>query len=483
MSLITVIWSMIAASSLTLGFVHLLVWWQNREKRERLWFFFMTVGTACLALCELAMMKAHTPAAFGTALRWLHLPTWLIFVSIVGFILAYLRTGCHWLAVAVISLRTVTVGMNFLLDPNINYREITGLREVRYLGDSAAMAIGRPNPMMLVAQIALLLLLIFVLDASVRAWRQGEKRRVLLTGGSISFFVAMGTLSAILSLWQVVEVPVSASLFFMGMILLMAFDLSLETKRAAILEVELRDTQESKYKEVTHLGRVAALGELSISLAHEMNQPLAIILSNAQAAQKLLENKTPDLAEVGEILGEIVNENLRASETIKRIRALLQRGEVSSQILDLNEVVTEVSHLMKNEMARRQVSLSHDLARPLPHISADRIQLQQVLLNLMLNACDSMAAVGSDTRKLHVTTRSDGASVSLEVTDNGQGLPADVESIFHAFYTTKDQGLGMGLAICRSIIAAHRGQLWAEPARASSGATFHVVLPVKEVRS
>jgi C4-dicarboxylate-specific signal transduction histidine kinase len=323
--------------------------------------------------------------------------------------------------------------------------------------------------------------LIFVVDASVQAWRQGEKRRVLLTGGSISFFVAMGTLSAILSLWQVVEFPVCASLFFMGMILVMAFDLSLETKRAAILAVELRDTQKSKYQEVTHLGRVAALGELSVSLAHEMNQPLAIILSNAQAAQKLLEKKSPDLAEMAEILGEIVNENLRASETIKRIRALLQRGEVSSQILDLNEVVAEVSHLMKNEMARRHVSLSHDLAPSLPHISADRIQLQQVLLNLLLNACESMETSSADPRILHISTKNNGASVSLEVTDNGQGLPADAESIFHAFYTTKDQGLGMGLAICRSIISAHHGQLWAEPSHGQRGATFHVVLPVKEV--
>ncbi len=481
MSLITVIWSMIAATSLTLGFVHLLVWWQNREKRERLWFFFMTIGIAGLAFCELVMMKAHTPEAFGTALRWIHVPTWLIFVAIVGFVLVYLRTGRYWLAAVVIGLRTLTLGVNFVLDPNINYLEITGLREVSYLGELAAMAIGRPNPMMLAAQAALLLLLIFVVDASLQAWRRGEKRRVLLTGGSISFFVAMSTMSAILSLWQVVEFPLSASLYFMGMILLMAFDLSLETKRAAILEVELRDTQESKYKEVTHLGRVAALGELSVSLAHEMNQPLAIILSNAQAAQKLLDNKSPDLEEMGEILGEIVKENLRASETIKRIRALLQRGEVSSQILDLNEVVTEVFLLMKNEMAGREVSLSHDLAHSLPNISADRIQLQQVLLNLMLNACEAMETGTSETRRLHIKTKSDGASVSLEVTDNGQGLPADVESIFHAYYTTKDQGLGMGLAICRSIIAAHQGQLWAEPAQSQSGATFHVVLPVKEV--
>lgn len=483
MSMVTIIWSMIAAAALTLGLVHLLVWWQNREKRERLWFFVMAVGTSSLALHELAMMKAPTPEVFGTALQWLHLPTWLVFVAIIGFVQAYLHTGRYWLGVTVIGLRTLSLALNFACDPNINFREITGLRGVSFLGDSVAMAIGRPNPLMIVAQCALVLLFVFVVDASVQAWRRGEKRRVLLTGGSISFFVAMGTLNAILSLWQVVTFPVSASLFFMGMILLMAFDLSLETKRAVILAEELRDTQESKYKEVTHLGRVAAVGELSVSLAHEMNQPLAIILSNAQAAQKLLANQSPDLAEVEEILGEIVNENLRASETIQRIRALLQRGEVSSQVLDLNEVVTEVCHLMKNEMARRQVSLSHDFAQHLPPLSADRIQLQQVLLNLMLNACEAMEPITSLKKELHITTRSEGNSVSLEVTDNGHGLPADVESIFQAYFTTKDQGLGMGLAICRSIIAAHQGQLWAEPARSHSGATFHIVLPVKEVQS
>ena len=319
MSFVTVFWPMIAATSLTLGFVHLLVWWQNREKRERLWFFFMTLGIACMAICELAIMKAKTPEEFGMALRWIHLPTWFVFVAIIGFILFYLKTGRYWLAVTVIGLRTVSLVLNFALDPNINYIEITGLRQISYFGDSVATAIGRPNPLMMVAQAGLVALLIFVVDASIRAWRQGEKRRVLLTGGSMSFFVTMGTFSAILSLWQVIDIPVGASLFFMGMILLMAFDLSLETKRAAILEVELRDTQESKYKEVTHLSRVATLSELSVSLAHEMNQPLAIILSNAQAAQKILARKAPDVAEIKEILDEIVSENLRASETTKRI--------------------------------------------------------------------------------------------------------------------------------------------------------------------
>jgi signal transduction histidine kinase len=480
MSPISVLWPMIAATSLTLGMVHLMVWWQNREKPERLWFFFMTVATAWMAFNELAMMKSQTPGEFGTALRWLHVPTWLNFLAITGFVLVQLRAGRRWIAFSIIGLRTVTLVMNFAIHPNINFREITGLRQVPYLGEMVSVAIGRPNPLMAVAQLALILLLAFVVDAAIKVWRQGDQKRALLTGGSIAFFISMGTINAVLSHWKIVEIPVCGSLYFLGMILVMAFDLSLETKRAANLEVELKDTRDSRQKEVAHLGRVAAFGEMSVSLAHEMNQPLGIILSNAQAAQKLLAKESPDLHEVRHILGDIVSEDLRASESIKRMRALLQRGEVSRQSLGLNDVATEVFHLMKNELARRDVCLTHDLENNLPVVSADRIQLQQVLLNLMLNSCEAMDSKPTNERQLHVRTTSDGKSVSLEVSDTGHGLPADVEMIFHPFHTTKQDGLGMGLAICRSIITANHGQLWAQPNQQSGGATFLVVLPGTE---
>lgn len=134
---------------------------------------------------------------------------------------------------------------------------------------------------------------------------------------------------------------------------------------------------------------------------------------------------------------------------------------------------------MKNELSRRDVVLTRDLAGNLPAVSADRIQLQQVQLNLMLNACEAMAANDPGQRTLHVSTASEGKTVGIEVTDTGRGLPGDVEEIFQPFYTTKAQGLGMGLAICRSIITAHHGQLWAEKSE-TGGATFHVLLPVVE---
>ena len=160
---------------------------------------------------------------------------------------------------------------------------------------------------------------------------------------------------------------------------------------------------------------------------------------------------------------------------------MLKRGEVSSQMLDLNEVIADALHLMKNEIARRRVIVSHDLTHPLPQIAADRIQLQQVLLNLILNACEAMQFSSTNAPQISITTKSEGTSVSVEITDNGHGLPADAESIFQPYYTTKEQGLGMGLAICRSIVTAHHGQLWAESAQAGCGATFHLVFPVKEV--
>ncbi len=482
MSWATIFWSMAAAASLTLGMVHLMVWWQNRGRKERLLFFAMTGATAWMAYCELGMMKSRSADEFATFLRWYHVPVWLNFIAVAGFVLIHLHAGRWWLAVLAFIMRTITLGINFAIPPAVNFREITGLRRVSFLGEEVALAVGRPNPWMLLAQGALLVLLAFVVDASITVWRRGEKRRAVLTGGSIAFFILAGTLQAVLSFWQIVDIPAGGSLYFLGMLMVTAFDLTLETKRAATLEVELKDTRESKRKEVAHLGRVAAFGEISVSLAHEMNQPLGIILSNAQAAQRLLAKESPDLKEVSEILSDIISEDLRASESIQRIRALLRRGEVNRQRVDLNEVADEVFHLMKNELARRGVLLVRVQADHLPAVSADRIQLQQVLLNLMLNACEAMDDNDPELKTLHVSTSRNGKTVAILVTDNGRGLPDEVEEIFLPFHTTKDQGLGMGLAICRSIIAAHHGQLWAEK-NETGGAAFHVVLPFREGES
>jgi PAS domain S-box-containing protein len=237
-----------------------------------------------------------------------------------------------------------------------------------------------------------------------------------------------------------------------------------------------RETQELR-NSLVHLTRVSTLGELSGSLAHELNQPLGIILSNAQAAQELLAPQPPDVAEVQAILSDIVAAERRAEQVIARLRALFRRGELSRQPLHLNQVIEEILQLSRTDLLRRGVTVVQELGEGLPPVSGDRVHLQQLILNLVLNAADAMAANAPGTRRLTVTTVLRQRWVEASVKDEGHGLPPDLDRLFQPFYTTKPEGLGLGLSICRSIVAAHGGRLWAEP-HVERGAAFHFELPI-----
>jgi C4-dicarboxylate-specific signal transduction histidine kinase len=234
-----------------------------------------------------------------------------------------------------------------------------------------------------------------------------------------------------------------------------------------------------KRKEIMHLSRVTMLGELSGALAHELNQPLTAILSNAQAAQRFLARDPPDLDEVREILQDIVDEDKRAGEVIRRLRGLLRSGETQRQTVDLGLLVTEVGKLLRSDMQRQGIVWRTDCAPDLATVDADPVQLQQVLINLMLNACDAMAATPMPERALLVRVAPDGEGwIRVSVIDRGVGIPADAcERIFDAFYTTKSHGIGLGLSICRTIIEANGGRLWAEP-HPQCGASLHFRLPL-----
>jgi len=247
------------------------------------------------------------------------------------------------------------------------------------------------------------------------------------------------------------------------------------TLRRAELEAEERR------KEVTHLTRVAILGELSGALAHELNQPLTAILSNAQAAQRLLAKTPVDLEEVREILTDIGNEDKRAGNVINRLRALMKRGEAKLLPLDLNALTEDVLELAHSELVERNVAVKTRLAAGLPDVRGDRVQLQQVVLNLIMNACEAMNGNSNGDRSLEVSTVRDGNSrLRLTVADHGPGIPPELlDRIFEPFMTTKADGLGLGLSICRSIVAAHAGRLWGVN-NPDGGASFSVSLPVHE---
>jgi signal transduction histidine kinase len=248
---------------------------------------------------------------------------------------------------------------------------------------------------------------------------------------------------------------------------------SLDVTPRKLAELEIQQKQQ----EITYLARVATLGELSGALAHELNQPLAAILANAQAAQRFLARETPDLDEMRDILQDIVDEDKRAGEVIRRLRRLFAKGEASLHALDLNDLVQEVVRILRNELINRGVTLRIELAPALPPVRADRVQLEQVVLNLVANACDAMEKLPAAERLVTIRTAHEADGARLSVTDRGPGIaPDEADLVFAPFVTSKAHGMGLGLSICRNIVGAHGGKLWFEN-HAGRGASFHFVLP------
>ena len=584
-----------------LGAIHLVVWLQDRKAWANLLFSVMALSVASLAGWEFGLMHLESVERFGALQRWGQVPLLLLTAGLVGFVGSYFGTARWWLAGAAVGLRLVALVLNFTVTSNLFYRAIIPLKEVPFLGDRVwVVAQGVPRDRVHVGELSALLVLVFVVDASIRLWRKGERegrRRAVVVGGSVTLFVLIATGIASLIHAGFVQIPYLISFPFLAVVAAMSFELTLGVIRARRMAEELRESEESlrlattaaqlalwrwdiardvlwvnprgrqlhgiarketislqrfldavhpddreatqkalaqsldgngvlraEYRvvskgavhwigvngrvefnghkplclrgvsrditerkiaeleamqhrmELSHLTRVVTLSELSGSLAHELNQPLAIILSNAQAAQRLLAQVPPDLAEVRDILADIVSEDVRAGEVIQGLRALLKRGEMTLVPLSLNEVINEVLQIISADLIRRGVSVWRDLAADLPSINGDRVQLQQVLLNLILNGADAMDAGAPDARRLQIATARHEGLASVSVRDEGCGLSEDAERLFAPFFTTKTHGLGMGLTICRSIVNAHQGRLWAEP-HPERGAIFHLEIP------
>jgi len=732
MNWIIIVWSMNAAACLTLAGIYLLVWCRQRTDWAYLVLSCSAVAGAALTGFELVLLEAQSAEDYAETLRWAQLPVWAVVVSVVIFVRLYLRAGRLWLAWCVCGMRTLALILNFVFTPNLSYRQITSLKQVSWWGgESVSVPVGVTNPWILVAQLSLVLLVIFFVDATVTAWRRGDRQRALVVGGALIFFSAIAIGQVVLVVWGFIQVPFLACFSYLGLIAAMGYELSIdmlhraklarqlaasqadlqETRermelaanaadlgmwmwdvardeiwitdkgrtllgfgasekldlerfknvlhpedrervleaientlrtgadyeaeyrvmlpegqlrwvagwgqvefdrdgrplrmRGAALDITKRKQAEEQFRlvveaapsamimvntdgcinlvntqaeavfgysrqellgrpietlvperfrshhmgyrhgylgeararpmgaerelfglrkdgtevpieiglnpiqtaegllvlasiidiserkraeleaarqrtEMAHLSRVTTLGELSGSLAHELNLPLGAILSNAQAAQRMLANGKTDLAELREILNEIVSEDKHAGEVIRRLRLWLQKGEVQQHSLSINKVVRDVLKLIRIDLINQNVIVNIQLARNLPAITGDPVQLQQVLVNLVVNACDAMAECDIAGRRLVICTGPEnrGSAVIVSVIDMGGGVPKEkMEQIFEPFFTTKGKGMGLGLSVCRSIITAHHGKLWATN-NADRGATFHFTLPI-----
>jgi len=592
---------MTASASLTLGLIHALIWWRQRDAWSNLLFAMAAFGTVAFTICDLAAQLATSPAQYALAVRYAHLALWVGIIPLAIFVRFQFRAGRIWLLCTFCALRTLSLFLNFFTGENLNFRQITHLNHVVFMGASIAVPVGVPNPWMIIGQLSLLALVIFVADAAITAWRRGARRISVLLGGSIVFFVLAGTLQTAMVFWGIVQWPATPSLFYLGIIAAMAYELSDEALRARQLARALQASEQQishaaqaarlgfwvlqyarnevwateqmralfgftksqqlqledfilrlhpedretaqqmlakaargdgKYRaehrvllpngqqhwvicqgsvefdgfgqpfrllgvsmnitdekqmdlqaealrnEVTHLLRAASLGELSSALAHELHQPLTAILSNAQAAKLLIARGDHELEQIGDILDDIVQDDRRAAEVISRMRMLMKKGEFKPEELGANELLQEVTKLMQYDLMARKVRVVTELTPALPSIRGDRVQLQQVLINLILNAIDAMSQQAESSRVLTLRAEHPEQNfIQISVADTGPGIKSGTEEkIFEPYYSTKPDGLGLGLSLSRTILRAHGGRLWSEN-QDFGGAIFYFTIP------
>lgn len=243
MSWVTILWSMNAAVCLTLAAIYLLVWSKHREDWVHLLFSCTAISVAVIAGFELAVMRTETPQQVGSLVRWAHLPIWILVVSIVWFVRLRLRAGRMWLVWSVCALRSLALVLNFVFHPNLNYRQITGLKQLSWWGEKVSVPVGVPNPWTFIGYLSLLLLVVFLIDATVGAWRRGDRRQALIVGGGVISFVVMGWAQSSLVIWGVTSIPFLISFCYLGIVVAMAYELSSEVLRAAQIAGQLRSSE------------------------------------------------------------------------------------------------------------------------------------------------------------------------------------------------------------------------------------------------
>ena len=606
MNWITVAWPMVAAACLTLGLMELRIGLSRPVDAARLAFSVSAFATATVCGLELAMMQADTPVQFQALLRWLDVGGGVMIAALAAFIWVYFRSGNKWLALAGPGLYAAAIVFDFLPPgSSLGYLQMTGLRTIETLGGASyRVAEGVANPLNALTYLGVFMLVVFVVDASVRLACRGERRRAAVIGGSVALWgLAAGTHSALIE-FGVVRMPYLVSVSFLVILLAMAYELTTDVSAAAQLGRELQESDrqmdlassaaglgmwsldfasnevwttaktrsllglpkterlnrvrfleavhpddrdavrlalesaltnghsfevdhrvqipagetrwiaargrvERDFKgkpilmrgvlldistqrrsqldllqlqgQLAHTSRVSMMGQLASALAHELNQPLGAILRNAEAAELFLQHDPPNLDELRPILADIRADDQRARDVIERLRALLKRRSIEPRALVVADLLGNIAMLTRADAAAPHITLEIDSGSGLPQVMGDGVHLQQVLLNLVLNAMDAIDGAPGNARLITVRARcSDGREVEVAVSDSGQGIaPEKLGLIFEPFYTTKANGMGIGLSISRTIMEAHGGRIWAQNS-APEGATFRFTLPTTE---
>jgi signal transduction histidine kinase len=478
METVTILWSIGAAVAITLAVVCGLVWVIERRDPASLMLCVLGVATAASAYGELGMLRSATPEEYGQWLGWYHLPVGSALVAMVLFVRFYLGTGRTWLVVTFIVARTVVLLVNFSVQPNFNFSSIDSLRSVSLFGEHVStIGVARPREWQWFAVASLILLMGYLFDALVQQWRKGRgdsRRKAAAVALGIAFPLLCTIVYTQLLVFGVLRVPVSNLPWFLGALVVMASELGRDfilSRRERLELAELRGR-------LAQVDRVSLLGQLAATLAHELNQPLAATTANVEAGLIQLKSEKPDVEELRAILGDIRADHRRAAEIISHMRELFKRRTIEMQPLRVEDVVQDVVALVRPEAMSRNIVLSLHLRPGLPRVSGDRVHLSQVILNLLMNSIHAVQSCAADKRLIIVEAKANTAKgeVEIAVRDSGPGIPESMMSdVFRPFFTTKSDGMGMGLALSRTIVETHGGQMWADH-KIMDGAIFRFTL-------
>lgn len=476
MSWLVFIWAMCAGSCLALAWSHLLLAGFGVERRRiNLLVAWMAVAAGMVALSELGTMNVADTGEALTAITRQELALTALVIPIPWFVMLRFRTGRLWLAVSSTVLWCGALIAGLIQPGSMTFSEVTGV-EMRTTpwGESFSQIMGSRSSFTPLSEIACLVIIIHVIDASIQFGRLGNRRRAWMIGGGIVTFFVLALAHVPMVDLGVLKTPYMVGIAFMAVVIVMSIELVIDA--AARVGTE-RDLCAARAR-LAQASRLSTLGELGGALAHELNQPLAAILSNAQAARRYLQEDDPDLPMVRDIVEDLIRDDKRASEIVRRVRTLMAPGPVTTEQFDLHELIRETAALYAPDFGSEKVELVLQLRATRPILNAGRVEFQQVLLNLSSNALRAMN--GSDRRIMTIETGDIDGSLEMRVRDTGSGIPDDILPIvFEPFTTTHIEGLGMGLAISRRLLRLHDSAISAHNLP-GGGAEFIIRIPRHE---
>lgn len=437
----------------------------------------MAFSAGCSAMLELGMLSTQSLETYRVLIRWENLSIFMILIPMVWFVQVYFITARRWLVFLIILLWSVAISINFYSPHSLTFEHISELQRLpTFWGEMFTLPLGSENSWKILADLSTLLIIVYVADATVRSWLIGRQKEALVIGGGILTFILAAGIHTPLVDAGIVQMPYMISFAFLAIVITMSYLLVAEAIHAGRYAQEL---QQARYN-LDLLVRSNMLGEYATMFAHELNQPLTAILSNAQAAKRYLASGTYSHEDMLTILDDIVRDDKRASEIIKRLRRLLRKEDVIRERFDLITAIDEVVEILNNELKEKHINFSEKYpSSPVP-VYAGRVELQQVMLNLIINAVHALDDPENPMRKLDISASVIDGLVKVEVADSGPGISNEiVESLFERVISDRNDGMGMGLVISHRIIETYGGRIWARNAK-EGGAVFSFTLPVEK---